>query len=601
MTTVSEVTTTTVLSATSPTPAIHRQAGWLAHHDDQTFYWLHQPAEQPVTHLVVLCPPIGYEYVHSHRTLKFLADQLAEAGCCVARLDYPGTGNAGSDLTSPNLVNRWIDAIGAVRNDLKRQRPDLACTLMGLRLGATLAVQATQPGDDLVLIEPVASGKRMVRELTAASRFSEVQSQSDFIESGGFIYTEATLAALSALSISGTDLQLAEGVLCFSEQPSKALRASLAEVDAVSQPYQGYAGMMAEPQYTEIPVDLLTQIVSAAVPAPRGTSTPSHPERIDVADHQWREGRFTESTTTDPQGQFYLITQPVNEAPGTSVLVLINSGSVHHVGPNRTYTEFCRAAAQQGIPSVRLDLLNLGDSARTTVAEENHCYPADANDYVASLLADIRQRFPGRTITLGGICSGAHHALHTALKQPGLVQRLAIINPLTFYWRPGLSLDIPRESSTHQDTAYYRQAMKDPKRWIKLLKGQASLGYIAGYAVRFTRKRLAALGDQLSGMVRPIPDTALNRDLQQLVRAGVEVNFVFSDRDPGWDILADETRLPKTKLARKLGVRIHPVTEANHTFSWYRSRAVVAQLLASLASANAAQIASPDNGAAPHG
>lgn len=601
MTTVSEVTTTTVLSATSPTPAIHRQAGWLAHNDDQTFYWLHQPADQPVTRLVVLCPPIGYEYVHSHRTLKFLADLLAEAGCCVARLDYPGTGNAGSDLTSPNLVNRWIDAISAVRNDLKRQRPDLTCTLMGLRLGATLAVQVTQPGDDLVLIEPVASGKRLVRELTAASRFSEVQSQSDFIESGGFIYTDATLAALSALSISGADLQPAKRVLCFSEQPAKALQASLAEVDTVCQPYQGYAGMMAEPQYTEIPFDLLTQIVSALVPAPRDASTLVQPERIAIADHQWHDGQFTETTTTDPQGQFYLITQPVNEAPGASVLVLINSGSVHHVGPNRTYTEFCRAAALQGIPSVRLDLLNLGDSARATVAEENHCYPADANAYVASLLADIRQRFPGRAITLGGICSGAHHALHTALMQPDLVQRLAIINPLTFYWRPGLSLDIPRESTTHQDTAYYRQAMKDPKRWLKLLKGQASLGYIAGYAVRFTRKRLAALGDQISGILKPIPETPLNRDLQQLVRAGIEVNFVFSDRDPGWDILADETRLPKTRLARKLGVRIHPITEANHTFSWYRSREVAAQLLTTLAGAHSAQSTPPDSGAAPHG
>lgn len=600
MTTVSEVTTT-AMPASSPSPAIHRQAGWLAHNDDQTFYWLHQPAEQPVTHLVVLCPPIGYEYVHSHRTLKFLADQLAQAGCCVARLDYPGTGNAGSDLTSPNLVNRWIDAISAVRDDLKRQRPDLACTLMGLRLGATLAVQATQSGDDLVLIEPVASGKRLVRELTAASRFSEVQSQSDFIESGGFIYTEATLAALSALSITGADLQPAKRILCFSEQPAKALQASLAEVDAVCQPYQGYAGMMAEPQYTEIPVDLLRQIVSAMVPAPTDASTPPQPERIAIANHQWHEGRFTETTTRDHQGQFYLITQPVNEAPGASVLVLINSGSVHHVGPNRTYTEFCRTAALQGIPSVRLDLLNLGDSARATVAEENHCYPADANDYVASLLVDIRQRFPGHDITLAGICSGAHHALHTALMQPDLVQRLAIINPLTFYWRPGLSLDIPRESATHQDTAYYRQAMKDPKRWLKLLKGQASLGYIAGYAVRFTRKRVAALGDQISGILKPIPETPLNRDLQQLVRAGIEVNFVFSDRDPGWDILADETRLPKTRLARKLGVRIHPVTEANHTFSWYRSREVAAQLLATLAGANTAQSAPSDRGAAPHG
>ncbi|WP_028671358.1 alpha/beta hydrolase [Saccharospirillum impatiens] len=600
MTTLTESMTATPASNPDTKAAIHRQAGWLSQNNDPTFYWLHQPAEQPVTQLVVLCPPIGYEYVHSHRTLKFLADQLAQAGCCVARLDYPGTGNAGSDLTTPDLVPRWIGAIGALRDDLKRQRPDLPCTLIGLRLGATLAAQALQSGDDLVLIEPVVSGKRLVRELTAASRFSEVQSQSEFIESGGFIYTEATLAALSALAITAPDLQLAGRVLCFSEQPAKPLLSILAQVDAVCQPYQGYAAMMAEPQYTEIPDDLLTQIAGAVVPPVSAPANQPHCERLSVAQPNWSDGRFSETTGTDEFGQFCLITQPVNEQPGASVLVLINSGSVHHVGPNRTYTEFCRAAALQGIPCVRFDMFNLGDSARASVSEENHCYPADANRFVVAMLNDIRQRFPGRDITLGGICSGAHHAMHTALTQPELVQRLAIINPLTFYWRPGLSLDIPRESTTHQDTAYYRQAMRDPKRWLKLLKGQASLGYIAGYGVRFTRKRLAALGDQIAGVLKPIPDTRLNRDLQQLVQAGIEVNFVFSDRDPGWDILADETRLPKTKLARKLGVHIHPVTEANHTFSWFHSRATAAHLLASLAGATPSSSMHSRPGAMPN-
>lgn len=592
--------TATPAKATVSTLAIHRQSGWLTHAGDSTFYWLHQPTDQPATHLVVLCPPIGYEYVHSHRTLKFLADQLAGAGCCVARLDYPGTGNAGSDLTSPDLVQRWIDAISAVRDDLKRQRQELSCSLIGLRLGATLAVQALRPGDELVLIEPVVSGKRLVRELTAAARFAEVQSQSDFIESGGFIYTEATLAALSALAITGADLQPASRVLCFSEQPTKALVASLAEVDANCLPCQGYAGMMAEPQYTEIPHDLLTQITAAVAPAPI-TNNKARPEQIAIASRHWSDGRLTEVTGTDQHGQFYLITQPADESPEASVLVLINSGSVHHVGPNRTYTEFCRAAARLGVPSVRFDLFNLGDSARTEVAEENHCYPVDANAYVVAMLNEIRRRFPGRAITLGGICSGAHHAMHAALTQPELVQRLAIINPLTFYWTPGQSLDIPSESSTHQDTAYYRQAMKDPKRWLKLLKGQASLGYIAGYSMRFARMRLSTLGDQIAGVLKPIPDTRLNRDLQQLVRAGIEVNFVFSDRDPGWNILADETRLPKSKIAAKLGVHIHPVSEANHTFSWYRSRASTAQLLAILAGASAVEPERPKTEAVTHG
>ena len=42
---------------------------------------------------VVLCAPIGQEYMRTHRPLRQLALALADAGLHVLRFDYHGTGD----------------------------------------------------------------------------------------------------------------------------------------------------------------------------------------------------------------------------------------------------------------------------------------------------------------------------------------------------------------------------------------------------------------------------------------------------------------------------------------------------------------------------
>ena len=47
---------------------------------------------------MVVCPPLGPEYFNSYRSLRHLADRLAENGVSALRFDYDGTGNsAGQD------------------------------------------------------------------------------------------------------------------------------------------------------------------------------------------------------------------------------------------------------------------------------------------------------------------------------------------------------------------------------------------------------------------------------------------------------------------------------------------------------------------------
>src|ERR1700677_697466 len=71
-----------------------RQAFYFTSQGAPIFAWLHQRENTAHDHGVLLCPPIGHEQVHSHRSLRHLAENLADAGHRVLRVDYHGTGDS---------------------------------------------------------------------------------------------------------------------------------------------------------------------------------------------------------------------------------------------------------------------------------------------------------------------------------------------------------------------------------------------------------------------------------------------------------------------------------------------------------------------------
>ena len=68
-------------------------AGWFrSKTGTDVFHWLHKPSAG--TRLgVIIAGPIGPEYTHCHRAIKYLATQLQLRGIAAIRFDYPGYGN----------------------------------------------------------------------------------------------------------------------------------------------------------------------------------------------------------------------------------------------------------------------------------------------------------------------------------------------------------------------------------------------------------------------------------------------------------------------------------------------------------------------------
>ncbi|GAB5516885.1 amino acid adenylation domain-containing protein [Rhodopirellula baltica] len=114
---------------------------------------------------VVLCHAYGHEYARSYRNLQQLAVHLAQQGFDVLRFDYAGTGNShGNALeASPHVM---MKNIRDVSNWMRQQHELDSVSLIGIRLGATLAACSAATGiDHRLLWDPVVCGETFLQNL----------------------------------------------------------------------------------------------------------------------------------------------------------------------------------------------------------------------------------------------------------------------------------------------------------------------------------------------------------------------------------------------------------------------------------------------------
>src|SRR5512143_1046286 len=125
---------------------------------------LHHPAggARPRRVGVAFLNPFGDEYLRAHRPLRQLADRLASCGFDVLRFDYFGCGDSAGD-DEQGRIRRWLQDAAAAVEELEALSGSARVALIGVRLGASLAVElaARRPGvEQLVLWDPVADGSR---------------------------------------------------------------------------------------------------------------------------------------------------------------------------------------------------------------------------------------------------------------------------------------------------------------------------------------------------------------------------------------------------------------------------------------------------------
>jgi pimeloyl-ACP methyl ester carboxylesterase len=119
---------------------------------------------------VVLCHPMGEEYIRFHRAYRLFSDRLAGAGFPVLRFDLYGCGDSGGE-SKEGQIGYWCTDVAAAVGEIRRRGHVAKVCLVGLRLGGSLSMLVgAERGDidGMVLWDAVISGRDYVEELIAS-------------------------------------------------------------------------------------------------------------------------------------------------------------------------------------------------------------------------------------------------------------------------------------------------------------------------------------------------------------------------------------------------------------------------------------------------
>jgi exosortase A-associated hydrolase 2 len=175
---------------------------------ERLFAFLHLPAG-PARGGVVLCAPLAEEKLWSHRVFVSFARELAARGFAALRFDFRGEGDSDRRFEETDLETRLEDTHAAIE-ELKRKAGLTKVTLVGLRLGATIAAAAAAKRDDvnrLLLWDPVVDGADYMQSVLRINLMAQMAIHRKVVEDRDALV--ARLKRGETVNIEGYDLNLA--------------------------------------------------------------------------------------------------------------------------------------------------------------------------------------------------------------------------------------------------------------------------------------------------------------------------------------------------------------------------------------------------------
>ncbi|WIG56962.1 MAG: hypothetical protein OJF61_002750 [Rhodanobacteraceae bacterium] len=585
-------------------------AGWFGPEYRARFGWLYTPDHACSTIGIVIVPPFGRDETCAHRTLRHLAEAGARCGFMSLRFDLDGCGDSAGGDADPDRVESWIISVHDACDCMRRAGAGKV-VLVGVHLGATLAALAALRRDDLaalVAFNPVVRGRRWLHELHALQAAMDLQPPPAVEQEGGqaasgFWLSPSTCEALTKIDLTRMAAPVPRVLLLERDdlpggQWRDHLQAEGCQVEQRRIP--GYVDMMADPhlnQVAQVFIDTCIDYVRGVAGHERtGTATPALPLRPFATLHAG-DTWVRETVVSPGDGIFGILAEPMDSQPDRTLLVL-NAGAVHHIGVSRFDVGFSRRMAASGMQVLRMDLTGIGDSPARAGAIENATYGVDGVKDIGVCVEWLRGR-GARELIIGGMCSGASHALRAALAGQA-VDAAYLVNCGVFLPRPGFESGADRRFN---QIAHYGKSVRSARSWRKLLSGRVDLrrvALVAAWKIALESKGALRNGARRIGV--PLRGD-LDRGFATLARRGVKVHFLYSSDDPGLIRLGIEAGSLVPKYIRSGCFSMRTFEGANHTFTqrWAQAALLLAlQQIVSMPTAHAMPPHRSRQSARPH-
>jgi alpha/beta superfamily hydrolase len=273
---------------------------------------------------------------------------------------------------------------------------------------------------------------------------------------------------------------------------------------------------------------------------------------------------------------FGIVAEPQSDERRRRGVILLNTGADNHIGANRVHVSLGRRWARNGYVALRLDLGGLGDSATPDGCHNDTVFPETAVEEIRSAIEFMRARYGVQHLSVGGVCSGAYHALRAAAARIPINQ-IFMVNPQNYFWSKGIRIDeLQLAEVVHTARSYVGQLFTS-QAWNRLLRGEVSAARIAKICtgrLLLAAESTAREAARRLGIVLP---NDLGADLRDISEHGVRMVFVFASDEPGLRLL----KLQAGSVVKRLGDRckIHIVQGADHIFSKHQYRAVLEDML----------------------
>ncbi len=235
-------------------------------------------------------------------------------------------------------------------------------------------------------------------------------------------------------------------------------------------------------------------------------------------------------------------------------VILLNSGRVHRVGPNRMYVGLARTLAAKGFAVLRFDFSGIGDSCDDSTGRRFHEW---ARQDVQEAIDYLQGAYGAERCILFGICSGAQVGFACMDGDPRVVGAV-LVESLPLHRQK-----LRQSFSTSGHGALlrtYRANLASPASWLRVLTGRSDL------------KRLrAALVQRIRGCLTPgakplwSPED-LAAEWRFLEQRPIPLLLVYAEWGETLDLYRATVDAALQRLPQPVRPEVRVIQGANHTF-----------------------------------